>query len=233
MVLSGGGFCSGFGGFLVGAACVWVRGGRIRAELTRTRWAAEHDGLTGLPNRAGIRARFEADRRVGRQNSLVLLDLNGFKQVNDTLGHQAGDLLLVEVARRLAGACRTAGFPGRLGGDEFLILLPQPAPVEITATIQHLLARIAAPITVGEATESPATLRATASAGIAMATPESTWSTQLSQADIALYRAKTESGGIVLFRKGMQHPPCSAGKHRRPLRAAAEVLAVGAGGAAG
>jgi diguanylate cyclase len=232
MVLIGGGICSGFGGFLVGAACVWLRGGRIRAELTRTRWAAEHDGLTGLPNRAGIRTRFEADRRVGRQNSLVLVDLNGFKQVNDAFGHQAGDRLLVEVARRLAEACPPAGFAGRLGGDEFLILLPQRESTEVTAAIQSLLARIAVPITLGEATRSPATLTATASAGIATATPESTWSAQLSQADIALYRAKAEAGGIVLFQEGMQHPPSDTGNHHRYLLAGAGALAASTGGAA-
>ena len=51
-----------FGGFVAGAACVWLRSGRLRAELSRTRWAAEHDGLTGLTNRAGIQARYEDDR---------------------------------------------------------------------------------------------------------------------------------------------------------------------------
>lgn len=94
--------------------CRLLRSGRLRAELSRTRWAAERDGLTGLANRTGIRARYEDHQRAGRQNSLILLDLNGFKRVNDTFGHQAGDLLLAEVVRRLAEACRTTGLPGRL-----------------------------------------------------------------------------------------------------------------------
>jgi diguanylate cyclase (GGDEF)-like protein len=219
MVLSDSVLCTGFGGFLAGAACVWLHGSRLRTELTRTRWAAEHDGLTSLPNRAGIRARYQTDRAAGRQNSLVLLDLNGFKQVNDTFGHHVGDRLLVEVAQRLAEACRPVGFPGRLGGDEFLILLPQPAPVKAAVLVQALLSRIAAPITLGRDIRSCATLTATASAGIATAAPESTWNTQLRQADIALYHAKDHPGGIVLFQEGMQHPPSAPGR-RRPIFAA-------------
>jgi diguanylate cyclase (GGDEF)-like protein len=219
MMLGGGAAWPSFGGFLAGAACVWLRGGRIRAELTRTRWIAEHDGLTGLPNREGIQARYDADRRAGCQVSLALLDLDGFKQVNDTLGHQAGDRFLVGVAQRLAQPGQPACVPGRLGGDEFLILLPRTEPAEIAAMAQALLARIAAPITVGHDTGAPATLTATASIGIAAATPEGTWSTQLQQADIALYHAKAHPGGIVQFREGMQHPPCAPGDHGRSRHA--------------
>jgi len=195
-----------FGGFVAGAACVWLRSGRLRAELSRTRWAAEHDGLTGLTNRAGIQARYEDDRRAGRQNSLILLDLNGFKHVNDRFGHQAGDLLLTEVARRLAEACRTIGLPGRLGGDEFLVLLPQVAPVKVAVMVQDLLARIAAPATIGGDADSPVRFTATASAGIAAAAPDVTWSAHLRQADVALYHAKTQVGSIVFFQEGMRHP---------------------------
>ena len=225
-MLSAGGLWLAFGGFIIGAACVWLRSGRIRAELARTRWVAEHDSLTGLANRTGIRARFEAERCAGRQNSLVLLDLNGFKQVNDTFGHQVGDRLLAEVARRLTEACRKAGFPGRLGGDEFVILLPRSTQAEDAAFVQTLLAQIATPITVDDGTHRPAAIAATASAGIATAGPDGTWSTQLRQADIALYQAKARPGGIVVFQAGMRHPTRAPGdRHRAVL--AAEVLAGG------
>lgn len=231
MMLSNGGLWLGLVGFLVGAVCAWLRGGRIRAELSRARWAAEHDSLTGLPNRAGVRARYEADRCAGRPNSFVLLDLDGFKQVNDTYGHQVGDRLLVEVARRLTDACRLTGFPGRLAGDEFLILLPEPAPLGFAATIQDLLARIAAPITADGDTHPPAMLTVTASAGIATAAPEGTWTTQLRRADIALYHAKVHPGSTVLFQHGMQHPPSTSSQQHRPALAAAELM--GASAAAG
>lgn len=145
--------------------------------------------------------------------------LNGFKQVNDTFGHHVGDQLLVEVARRLAEVCCPAGFPGRLGGDEFLILLPEPAPVKAAVLVQALLSRIAAPIAVARDASSSATITTTASAGIATTTPESMGSAQLRQADIALYHAKDHPGGIVLFQKGMQHPRSAPGR-RSPTPAA-------------
>lgn len=195
-----------FGGFAAGAACVWLHSGRLRAELNRTRWAAEHDALTGLTNRTGIQAHYESDQRAGRRNSLILLDLNGFKHVNDTFGHQAGDLLLTQVARRLARACRAIAFPGRLGGDEFLVLLPQAAPVTVAVLAQDLLAQIATPVTISGDADPRIRLTATASAGLATAAPDATWSAHLRQADIALYHAKTQAGSIAHFQEGMQHP---------------------------
>jgi diguanylate cyclase (GGDEF)-like protein len=137
----------------------------------------------------------------------VLLDLNGFKQVNDTHGHLAGDRLLVEVARRLAEAS-PINSAGRLGGDEFLLLLPHPSPAEVAAQIQALLRQVAAPIAAADdSTLSPPVLTVSASAGIAAPKPGCSWATQLLQADIALYHAKKRPGGIVRFEDGMQHPP--------------------------
>ncbi|MEU4219227.1 GGDEF domain-containing protein [Actinoplanes sp. NPDC026623] len=87
---------------------------------------ATHDGLTGLPNRARI-AEY-ADAQAGREMTVLLLDLNGFKQVNDTLGHAAGDLLLSEAGHRLSAGLRAGDLVGRLGGDEFVVLLPDTGP---------------------------------------------------------------------------------------------------------
>jgi diguanylate cyclase (GGDEF)-like protein len=199
----------GFGGFLAGAACVGVHTGRVRAQLSHLRRAADCDVLTGLPNRAGLRRRYETDRAAGRPDTMVLLDLNGFKQVNDTYGHQAGDRLLVEVARRLAEAC-PIGSAGRLGGDEFLILLPQLSGVKAAACVQALLARVAEPIEVDDDSALPSVApTVSASAGIAEAKPGCSWATQLRQADIALYHAKKYLGGLVRFEDGMHHPPCA------------------------
>ena len=95
-------------------------------ELERARRAlhhqAHHDPLTGLPNREQIAAYASAQR--GRALAVLLLDLNGFKQVNDTLGHAAGDRLLQEVGRRLGAGLREGDLAGRIGGDEFIVLMP-------------------------------------------------------------------------------------------------------------
>jgi diguanylate cyclase (GGDEF)-like protein len=214
----------GFEGFLAGAACVGVHAGRVRARLSRLRRAAEHDVLTGLPNRAALRRRYEAGRAAGRPDTLVLLDLNDFKEVNDTYGHPVGDRLLVEVARRLAEE-RPIGSAGRLGGDEFLILLPDSPGVKATACIQALLARVATPIAVDDdSTLYSVALTVSASAGMAEAKPGCSWATQLRQADIALYHAKKYPGGLARFEDGMRYPPRARSDRRRPGMDASPVL---------
>ena len=90
------------------------------------------DPLTGVLNRRGFTERFEAElsehvRHGGRPLGLMVVDLDGFKRVNDTNGHAAGDELLCEVAAALAADLRPADVVGRLGGDEFAVLLPRPA----------------------------------------------------------------------------------------------------------
>lgn len=111
---------------------------------------ARHDTLTDLPNRALFRERFEQKlaevRREGKKLALFCLDLDRFKQVNDTLGHLAGDALLIEVAKRLKSALRTEDTLARLGGDEFVILqtgLHDPA--DATALANRLIASVGRP----------------------------------------------------------------------------------------
>ncbi|GAA0281919.1 GGDEF domain-containing protein [Cryptosporangium japonicum] len=97
---------------------------RLNEELTRQ---AFHDSLTGLPNRALVHDRLRMalnTRSKARLVAFMLLDLDGFKQVNDVYGHQAGDELLREVANRLVGCVRQSDTVGRLGGDEFAVILP-------------------------------------------------------------------------------------------------------------
>ncbi|WP_211247773.1 GGDEF domain-containing protein [Cryptosporangium arvum] len=97
---------------------------QLNEELTRQ---AFHDSLTGLPNRALVHDRLRMALNTRSQARLVafmLLDLDGFKQVNDQYGHQAGDELLCEVANRLVGCVRQSDTVGRLGGDEFAVILP-------------------------------------------------------------------------------------------------------------
>jgi len=208
MVSYSGTLGTGLGGFLVGAASVWFGSHQIRRELSRCRWAAEHDCLTGLANRTGIRHRYEAERAAGRQVTVVLLDLDGFKTVNDTWGHPAGDLLLTVVARRLTTACEPEAFVGRLAGDEFLVLLPAAVPA--AAAVTSMLATLAAPVVVDEA--GAVVLTPAASAGIAAGRPHDGWSMQLGRADIALYHANDRRpDGVVVFRDGMERPKCPVG----------------------
>jgi diguanylate cyclase (GGDEF)-like protein len=113
-----------------------------------------HDALTGLPNRALLKDRLDHElssaQRTRQAIGIVFLDLNGFKQVNDTLGHQAGDVLLVEVARRLGKLLRGSDTLARLGGDEFVVLLPQLADAgSMDLVVRRIRAAIARPFVIG------------------------------------------------------------------------------------
>ena len=115
---------------------------------------AYHDELTGLPNRRLLLDRFnQAIARGARQHksvALLFLDLNGFKTINDTLGHVAGDSLLMQVAARLSACIRTSDTACRLGGDEFVILLPELEGEESAAAAAgKIRAHLAAPYLIG------------------------------------------------------------------------------------
>ncbi|MES0001897.1 EAL domain-containing protein [Mesorhizobium sp. M0051] len=153
---------------------------------------ANHDVLTGLPNRALLEDRLSQAilyaQRYDRWVTLVFIDLDNFKLVNDTLGHNAGDELLKTVASRMVECVRATDTVVRLGGDEFVIVLfDQPTDVDlISQSLQKIRAAIAEPVHLGEHQ-----LRTTASIGIANypkdgASPE----TLLANADAAMYRAK-------------------------------------------
>jgi diguanylate cyclase (GGDEF)-like protein len=112
-------------GSAVGTGVVARKLADLRAEAeAELAWRASHDGLTGLANRTALIREWHAlPAEVGRAVSVLVLDLRGFKQVNDALGHLSGDTVLVQVAQRLA-ALEPPAFPCRLGGDEFAVLLP-------------------------------------------------------------------------------------------------------------
>ncbi len=126
---------------------------RKQAE-TRLRHMARHDSLTDLPNRTLFHDRFDMAlqraRRHGEHLALLYLDLNGFKRVNDTFGHAVGDLLLREVARRLALCVRASDTIGRMGGDEFTVLLANIHGPECAAIVaEKIRAAISKPFAVG------------------------------------------------------------------------------------
>ena len=157
------------------------------------------DTLTGLPNRVQFRSNAEGAlahlQRSGGTGALLFVDLDRFKQVNDTQGHAAGDALLEAVAHRLVQACRRQDLVGRLAGDEFVAFLPGCTQDEALPAAQHLLDTIAAPLDIHGQIHVP-----NASIGIAMYPGDGDdIDTLLSHADQAMYQAKKEHPHGVRF----------------------------------
>ena len=152
---------------------------------------AEHDALTGLANRTLFTDRLRhALQRVERHGAVALLclDLDGFKNINDSLGHSSGDELLIEVAQRLRNAVRTEDTVARVGGDEFLILIEDLENAAFASQVaEKILHSLKAPTTI-----SHQEIFVSTSIGIAFATShtKNDPDTLIKQADMALYRAK-------------------------------------------
>ena len=175
----------------------WVRGvvlnardvtERIKLEEQLTHQAF-HDNLTALPNRALFRDRLDqALARAKRSSGLIavlLLDLDGFKQVNDSLGHDAGDQLLREVARRFENLVRESDTVARFGGDEFALLLEFVTKREVVALAQRLLDGVAKPIAIAGREVSLG-----ASIGIVLDSGSGHSEELVRDADVAMYAAK-------------------------------------------
>ena len=177
-------------GLVAGGAVVVTRYQRdLHLESEQNRHQALHDPLTDLPNRALFQDRtgvaLRAAARVSATVAVLLLDLNRFKEVNDTLGHQYGDYLLLQVADRLRGCLRDSDSVARLGGDEFAILLPISGWEEALAATQRVDAALHNPFSMHDIT-----LDVDASIGIALAEPGDDVETLLRHADVAMYEAK-------------------------------------------
>jgi diguanylate cyclase (GGDEF)-like protein/PAS domain S-box-containing protein len=161
---------------------------------------ALHDGLTGLPNRTLFRDRIEQaiamTRRDGGQLAVAMIDLDRFKDVNDTLGHHAGDALLVEVGRRLRGILRSSDTVARLGGDEFGVLISRP---RTTSDVAVVIGKLRAALEQSVSIEGLA-LPAEGSIGIAMFPAHGRdVDTLLRHADVAMYSAKETKAGYVFY----------------------------------
>jgi diguanylate cyclase (GGDEF)-like protein len=180
--------------------------GRLRESETklehaeRVEYLAYHDGLTGLPNRGMfsklLGQSISEAHRYERRLAVAFLDLDRFKQINDTLGHEAGDQLLQEVATRLKGCVRDSDAVARLGGDEFVVLLPELADERYAAIVaQKILAAVARPFTLmGQE------FRVTASIGISTYPQDGLDEQTLTKnADIAMYQAKSEGKNNFQF----------------------------------
>ncbi|AEV85712.1 Protein gmr [Actinoplanes sp. SE50] len=153
-----------------------------QAALQRSlRHVNEHDALTGLPNRRRLQNLITSGTPYG----LLLLDLDGFQNVNDRLGHSAGDDLLRVIADRLGAGLADADVLARTGGDEFAVLVPGAAPATVTARAEALLATLREPVTI-----HGHVLYVTASIGVRLPEPTADPAHLLDDADLALYAAK-------------------------------------------
>lgn len=177
-------------GLVIGGAVVMTRYQRdLHSESEHNRYQALHDPLTSLPNRTLFKERtgsaLRAAARSGATVAVLLLDLNRFREVNDTLGHQYGDHLLLQVADRLSGSLRDPDSVARLGGDEFAILLPVSGWEGALAATQRAGAALHSPFSIHDIT-----LDVDASIGIALAEPGDDVDTLMRHADVAMYEAK-------------------------------------------
>jgi diguanylate cyclase (GGDEF)-like protein len=154
---------------------------------------ASHDALTGLPNRTLLRERLERALRAQRLQpqpvTLLMLDLDGFKAVNDTFGHNVGDRLLIQVAERIVTSVRDVDLVARLGGDEFATLFARGSQDQSAAIALRILAALELPFALGTVTTS-----VEASIGIAIGVFPESADELLRNADLAMYAAKTSGG---------------------------------------
>ncbi|GGN56656.1 hypothetical protein GCM10010112_08670 [Actinoplanes lobatus] len=193
--------------YLVLALLAWWTTRSLSRYAARQEHSAQHDALTGLPNRAAFRTRAEAvlaaAARDGSQGAVVLVDLNRFKEVNDTLGHLAGDELLQVVSTRMRAALGPENILARLGGDEFAAVLPGRDAVEAMALLETVHERASEELVL-----NGVPLRIEASFGVALYPEHGIAFQQLmNSADAAMYQGKRGTADIVIFSgAGAGHP---------------------------
>ncbi|MFC4472591.1 putative bifunctional diguanylate cyclase/phosphodiesterase [Streptomyces xiangluensis] len=197
---------------------------RLQAQLQHN---AEHDPLTDLPNRALFTRRVQqalsGRRSSDRGTAVLFIDLDGFKAVNDTIGHQAGDELLVQAARRLQDAVRQGDTAARLGGDEFAALIVGDGTRDRTARERHIFEladRLRVTLSQPYSIDGN-DVRVAASIGVAFAEPGLGAGELLRNADLAMYRAKAAGKGRVeLYAPQMQQDVVRKAELATRLRAA-------------
>jgi diguanylate cyclase (GGDEF)-like protein len=167
---------------------------RLRRLAAEREHEARHDSLTGLPNRRAFLEAVTSVTTDGATGAVLFLDLDDFKDVNDTLGHEAGDTLLQRTGEQLEAVC--GGMVARLGGDEFAVLLPGVTPEEAVREARDLHAAAAQPVSL-----HTFTMVSKVSIGVAML-PDAGIDTSevLRQADVAMYEAKRMGTGVEMYR---------------------------------
>lgn len=161
-----------------------------KAAQARIEQLAHFDQLTGLPNRTQLNQLLEKHLALAQRNAhalaVVFVDLDHFKTINDSLGHEAGDQLLVQVAQRLLGVCRSSDIPSRMGGDEFVVILTETDAAGATHFAQRLIEAMRAPVHVAHSEISVGL-----SIGVALFPDDGTEAdVLLRKADGAMYQAK-------------------------------------------
>jgi diguanylate cyclase len=182
------------GGVLAGLALAGGLLWRQHARLVQARHDASHDDTTGLPNRRALLAKLSTAVAAGRPCGLVLLDLDDFKSVNDSLGHEAGNDLLTAVGRRLTALPAPVTLAARLSGDEFALLIHGDADQTAAAAHRAWQAISSTSIPVGGQQ-----LPVRASVGYTTARLGLSARQLLRHADQAMYRAKTSSTGVAAY----------------------------------
>ncbi len=211
-------------------ATLLLTGWRMQLALSQARGAAEAmrlsltDELTGLPNRRALMR--DADHALQHHGpaSIILLDLDSFKDINDSLGHAVGDDVLIALSARLERACPAGVHLARLGGDEFGLLVPSEDDLDLFEVAQQTRAVLREPLFVRGIDVS-----IEASAGIAQRHEEDTDGTELlRRADIAMYEAKSSRAGVLLYdatRDGLSHLRLQRGEALRVAIADGQLLA--------
>ena len=184
------------------AISFWVSKG-LRRQVRVNTYQSEHDALTDLPNRELFRRFASAELadagRHGRSTTIAIIDLDRFKEINDTLGHQNGDMLLAKLGTRLAAHLRSPDGLARFGGDEFGVILSDVAqPQEVLARLRDLIHE--------EIDVSGLPLTVEASIGFVVAPDDGTKIDELLQlADVAMYVAKNERSGVIRYDRSQNH----------------------------
>lgn len=218
-------------------SALWVVGliqdvTQAKHDQAEINFLAFHDGLTQLPNRSLLKDRLsraiEHTKRSGKGGALLFVDLDQFKAVNDAHGHQAGDSLLVEVAKRITKSLRVDDTVARFGGDEFVVILsdldenPVNAALKAERVAGEIRHQIGLPIGINEnGTLTPIEYKITASIGISLFNQNLEDPDQLLQlADLALYQAKANGrDDCVLFDPAMQKKLTYTAELEKDLRA--------------
>ncbi|MEV6812580.1 GGDEF domain-containing protein [Micromonospora sp. NPDC051296] len=199
------------------ACYVGVELRRLRAALTDAAWQLVHDPLTGLLNRAGLLAAHTTLAETPQPILVALIDLDSFKAVNDTHGHDTGDQLLIEIADRVEEvAALYGGVAARLSGDEYAALLPV-RDHDIARIAAVLVAVIAEPARL-EADDDIAKVDVTASIGVAVVdSTDAFGDIALHRADVAMYHAKNGGGNQhAAYTPGMTMPTRTPRRGPRP-----------------
>jgi len=169
----------------------------LQEALRRSREMAHTDELTGLPNRRALNLKLieeeQRARRYGRKLSLIMIDIDDFKMVNDGWGHQVGDRLLAMLARAISCVIRTADFPARYGGEEFMVVCPETEMDNAAIVAEKLRAKLDET----DFTVRGLSLKVTISCGVAMLQDQEAIEDLVARADQALYMAKQQGKNQV------------------------------------